>query len=265
MNILNEIIAQRRKTVAELKKTVSTKQLEQKPGFNKICLPLTKSLLSKNNLGIIAEFKKASPSKGNINIHATVEQVTSGYQAGGAAAVSILTEPFYFKGADAYIEVVYNNLNIPILRKDFITDEYQILEAKAIGADVILLIAACLTQTQTKALAAFAKSLGLQVLLELHEEKELDCFNEFTDVVGINNRNLKTFEVDIENSIRMAGRLPATTLRIAESGIYSIDDILYFKQNGFNGYLIGENFMKEPEPGKAFINFNTQLIKANEG
>ncbi len=264
-NILEEIIYHRLKAIENLKLIVNEKHLEKKPGFTKKCISLRESLQRKNNLGIIAEFKKASPSKGDINTNALVDVVFD-YEAGGSAAVSILTEPKYFKGKDEYIEAVYNQLQIPILRKDFIVENYQILEAKAMGADVILLIAACLTPAESLALAGFAKGLGLEVLLELHEEQELDCFNEFVDVVGINNRNLKTFEVDIDNSLRLASKLPTSTLRIAESGINSIGDILLFKQNGFNGYLIGENFMKEPNPGYAFTNFNKLLLTAaNEG
>ncbi len=150
---------------------------------------------------------------------------------------------------------------IPILRKDFIVDEYQVTEAKAMGADVILLIAACLTPAEVKRLATFAKSLGLEVLLELHAEEELEHICEETEIVGINNRNLKTFEVDIERSLRMAKQIPANKIKVAESGISSVENILLFKANGFRGFLIGENFMKEENPGKAFEQFTQQLKK----
>ena len=148
---------------------------------------------------------------------------------------------------------------IPILRKDFVIDEYQIVEAKSIGADVILLIAACLSPAEVKRLAAFAKNLGLEVLLELHAQEELEHICDATGIIGINNRNLKTFDVDIERSLRMAEQIPLSKLKIAESGISKVDDILLFKRHGFHGFLIGEKFMKAPDPTIAFAEFVNQL------
>lgn len=150
-------------------------------------------------------------------------------------------------------------VSIPILRKDFIIDEYQLIEAKAIGADVILLIAACLSPGEVRRLAAIAKNLGLEILLELHDEKELDHICDETKIIGINNRNLKTFEVDIEKSLKMAEKIPGDKIKIAESGINSAENIRLFKENGFKGFLIGENFMKEANPGKAFEKFVNKL------
>ena len=154
---------------------------------------------------------------------------------------------------------------IPLLRKEFIIDEYQITEAKSMGADVILLIAACLTPAEVKQLAVFAKNLGLEVLLELHAEEELEHICDEAELIGINNRNLKTFDVDIDRSLRMAEQIPSDKIKVAESGISSVDNILLFKQHGFHGFLIGEMFMKEPDPTIAFAEFVNQLnAKANE-
>jgi indole-3-glycerol phosphate synthase len=254
-NILDEIVAKRKSTVQQLKSITPVAALEAMPFFAKQCLSLKKSLQNKALTGIIAEYKRASPSKGIINATATVADVTMGYEQYGAAAVSILTEPDYFKGNNNDILGVTGQLNIPILRKDFVVDEYQILEAKALGADVILLIAACLTPAQVKKLASFARSLGLEVLLELHDESELMHVCPEVELVGINNRNLKTFEVDIDHSLRMAQKIPAEKIKIAESGIDSIDTICIFKQAGFNGFLIGEQFMKAANPTIAFAEF----------
>jgi indole-3-glycerol phosphate synthase len=148
---------------------------------------------------------------------------------------------------------------VPILRKDFIIDEYQLLEAKAMGADVILLIAACLTVQEVKRLAGFAKNIGLDVLLELHAETELEHICDATEIVGINNRDLKTFEVDIQRSLAMAKNIPAGKIKIAESGIHTVNTIQLFRENGFEGFLIGENFMKERDPGTAFAKFVQEL------
>ena len=229
------------------------------PFFNRECLSLKQSLLNKNLTGIIAEFKRASPSKGIINDKADVFDVLLEYEINGASAVSILTEPIYFKGNNDDMISVRDAVKIPVLRKDFIFEEYQIAEAKAIGADVILLIAACLTVTEVKRLATFANNIGLEVLLELHDEEELQHICDETTIIGINNRNLKTFEVDIERSLRMAEKIPVDKIKIAESGIDNIETINIFKEAGFKGFLIGEHFMKEKNPGEAFKHFVQKL------
>jgi indole-3-glycerol phosphate synthase len=225
------------------------------PHFSRECLSLKESLLDESLTGIIAEFKRASPSKGIINDKADLFDVVFSYVQYGASAVSILTEPVYFKGNNDDIMNVADTMAIPVLRKDFIFEEYQIVESKAIGADVILLIAACLTPAEVKRLAVYATGLGMEVLLELHGENELGHICDETEIIGINNRNLKTFEVDIERSLRMAEQIPKGKIKVAESGISSADDILLFKQHGFKGFLIGEHFMKEKNPGKAFEEF----------
>ncbi len=258
MNILDKIIAQKRIEVEERKAKTSVTELKQQPLYARATLSLKQFLLDDTRTGIIAEFKRQSPSKGVINGKADVVEVTSAYTNNGASCLSVLTDEQFFGGSTADLIKARVN-NIPILRKDFIVDEYQIEEAKAMGADVILLIAACLTTDEVKRLAAYAKQLGLEVLLELHDEEELQHICEETEIVGINNRNLKTFEVDIERSLRMAKQIPDTKIKVAESGISSVENIQLFKANGFRGFLIGENFMKEENPGKAFAAFVQQL------
>ena len=264
MNILKEIIEYKKEEVKSKKSKVKTTELEKRELFSRTVLPLKDFLLDKSRTGIIAEFKRRSPSKGIINPDVDVLEVTKGYTEHGASCLSVLTDEHFFGGSDE--DLIKARINeIPILRKDFVIDEYQLIEAKSIGADVILLIAACLTVAEVKRLANFAKNLGLEVLLELHAEEELEHICDDTDVIGINNRNLKTFDVDIERSLRMAERIPFPKFKIAESGISSVNDILLFKQHGFQGFLIGENFMKVTNPTIAFAEFVKQLkAKANE-
>lgn len=258
MNILEEIVLHKKSEVRSRKSEVSISDLEKSDLFTRQTFSLKQSLLDKAKTGIIAEFKRKSPSKGVINANADVMEVTIAYTEHGASGVSVLTDEIFFRGCSKDLIKARIN-NIPLLRKDFIIDEYQIVEAKSIGADVILLIAACLTQAEVKRLAKFAKELDLEVLLELHAEKELDHICDETELIGINNRNLKTFEVDIERSLKMSQKIPAGKIKIAESGINSIEDILLFMEHDFHGFLIGENFMKQPEPTIAFAEFINQL------
>jgi len=187
-----------------------------------------------------------------------VATVTKGYAAAGASCLSVLTDPVFFGGSSDDLQRARVN-EIPILRKDFIIDEYQIIEAKAIGADVILLIAACLTPEEVQRLAEFARGLGLEVLLEIHNEDELEHICEATEMVGVNNRDLKTFTVDIQRSIDLSKKIPEGKILVAESGISKIETILHMKDAGFTGFLIGENFMKEKDPGAAFGAFVAEL------
>jgi indole-3-glycerol phosphate synthase len=264
MNILDTIIEYKREEVKSRKLKVKPAELEKRELFSRTVLPLKDFLLDKSRTGIIAEFKRRSPSKGVINPDVDVIEVTKGYAEYGASCLSILSDEHFFGGSDE--DLIKARINeIPILRKDFIIDEYQLIEAKSIGADVILLIAACLTVDEVKQLASFAKNLGLEVLLELHAEEELKHICDETNIIGINNRNLKTFEVDIERSLRMAEKIPFPKFKVAESGISSVNDILLFKQHGFDGFLIGENFMKATNPTIAFAEFVKQLkAKAHE-
>jgi indole-3-glycerol phosphate synthase len=258
MNILDKIIEHKKTEVAERKAKTSVAELEKSKFFSNPIFSLQQFLLAENRNGIIAEFKRRSPSKGIINNNADVAAVTTAYANNGASCLSVLTDETFFGGStDDLIKARINE--VPVLRKDFIIDEYQVMEAKAMGADVILLIAACLTTARVRQLAKFAKDLGLEVLLELHAEEELDHICDETEIIGINNRDLKTFTVDIDRSLRMAEQIPAGKIKIAESGISTVNNIRLFKENGFSGFLIGENFMKEKDPGEAFAKFVQEL------
>lgn len=261
-NILQEIVDKRKETVKMLKSIVPMQAWEMLPHFSRKCLSLKKSLLDERHTGIIAEFKRASPSKGIINDKVDLFDVLLDYELHGASAVSILTEPIYFKGNNDDMMNIAGSMTIPVLRKDFIFEKYQVAESKAIGADVILLIATCLSPSEVKKLAAYAKSIGMEVLLEIHNEEELEHVCDEVDMVGVNNRNLKTFEVDINTSLQLIDKIPAGKPAIAESGISSVDTIVTLRDAGFKGFLIGESFMKEENPGKAFEEFVISL-KAN--
>jgi indole-3-glycerol phosphate synthase len=205
--------------------------------------------------GIIAEFKRKSPSKGWINASADPIAVTGSYQAAGASGISILTDESFFGGNNMDLVHSRPHLDIPILRKEFIVDPFQIHESKSLGADIILLIAACLTKEEVAHFSGLAHDIGLEVLLELHDEDELEHVCDDVDFVGINNRSLKTFEVNIERSLRMADSLPADKIKIAESGIEKSEQVRIFRENGYKGFLIGESFMKYEDPGKALKEF----------
>jgi indole-3-glycerol phosphate synthase len=252
MNILEKIVETKKAEVAQQKKVMPVAQLKKFPGYQRKCNSLKATLLKHNSSGIIAEFKQQSPSKGEINFKAKVEEVTRGYADAGAAGLSVLTDYEYFGGTLANLAKAREvNPKIPILRKDFMIDTYQIVEAKAFGADVILLIAACLEKKQAETLAKKAKSLGMEVLMELHHAEELKMINDFVDLVGVNNRNLKTFEVDVETSVELAGQIPDRFLKISESGLAGVETIHYLRKYGFKGFLIGETFMKTDNPGEA--------------
>ena len=258
MNILDEIIAHKRVQVAGRKHRVSIGALENSVFFGREILSLKAALRNPQKSGIIAEYKRKSPSKGIINEQVTVAEVTVGYVRGGASALSVLTEEKYFGGSDEDLLTARRlNPETPVLRKDFVVDEYQIIEAKSLGADAILLIAANLTPEQCRELAWAAKNLTLEVLLEVHDRQELDAFvNEFVDVVGVNNRNLKTMRTDIGTSRELAALIPEGFLKISESGISQPETLLELRQNyGYDGFLIGEHFMQHPDPAAAFAAF----------
>ncbi len=258
MNILDTIVAHKLKEVEERRKLTSISELEKKSNFSMPIKSLSASLNRDDCSGIIAEFKRKSPSKGFIKQNADVKKITSAYTEFGAACLSVLTDIDFFGGSDEDLLVARKN-NIPILRKDFVVDDYQIVEAKSLGADVILLIAACLTPGQVKRFSSLAASLGLEAILELHSEEELGHICEEVKFVGVNNRDLKTFKVDIERSLKMAEKIPNDKIKIAESGINTVDDILIFRNNGFKGFLIGEHFMKQSDTGLYFKNFVEEL------
>ncbi|MFC4261736.1 indole-3-glycerol phosphate synthase TrpC [Ferruginibacter yonginensis] len=254
MTILDTIIQHKYIEVAKRKLHTPIEQLQQSLLYQQPRLSLIKALQQPQATGIIAEFKRKSPSKGFINQNADAATVTTGYAAAGASALSVLTDELFFGGTTADLLAARVN-QIPILRKDFIVDAYQIEEAKAMGADVILLIAACLTPIEVKNLAQYAKQIGLEVLLELHDETELQHVCEDTVLVGINNRNLKTFEVDIAAAINMSQLIGADKIKIAESGISEKATLQRFKAAGYKGFLIGENFMKTNDPAAALQSF----------
>ena len=258
MNILDKIIAHKKQEIAQLMKEVAIEKLVKSPHFNRTPISLKTALTVESSTGIIAEFKRQSPSKGIINDKAEVVDVTQGYLKANVAAQSILTDTHFFGGTmlDLIQARTVNELT-PILRKDFIVDAFQIVEAKAIGADAILLIAACLTKLELKNYGKLAEDLGLEVLYEVHNQEELDKIELDNKIIGINNRNLKTFEVDLEHSIQLASQIPDSCIRVSESGLSNPRVIIGLKEYGFKGFLIGENFMKTEDPGlscQAFIN-----------
>lgn len=252
-NILEKIIEEKKREVAYRRMEILVRKLESFEYFKNPCRSFSKALSLSESTGIITEFKRKSPSLGWLNENANVVSVSQGYAKNGASAISILTDEKFFGGSLSDLGKARVN-NIPLLRKDFIIDEYQVIESKAAGADALLLIAACLDPKEVKKLARCAHSVGLQVLLELHNEDELDAVCDDVDVIGINNRNLKTFEVDLENSIRLAALLPGMAL-VAESGIKNMKTVEMLRQHGFSGFLIGERFMKEIDPALAFKSF----------
>jgi len=258
MNILDTIVASKKIEVAERKKNKSISEIKNGPFFKNETLSFKEFLLREDKTGIIAEYKRKSPSKGIINDKSTVSEVTMVYAKYGASAISVLTDEEFFGGSlDDLVEATINE--IPLLRKDFIIDEYQLVESKAYGAEVILLIAACLTKDEVKTLAGLAKNIGLNVLLEIHNEQELEHICNDVDVVGVNNRDLKTFNVDISRSIELSKQIPVDKIKISESGIDNVASIKILIEHGFRGFLIGEKFMKEENPGLAFQNFTHEL------
>jgi indole-3-glycerol phosphate synthase len=260
MNILDKIIVTKRVEVDRRKEKINVAELEASPFFGRTCNSLKANLLKPGSSGIIAEFKQKSPSKGEINFKVKVEEVTKDYADAGVAGVSVLTETEYFGGTlENLVKARKTNPETPILRKDFMIDSYQIYEAKAHGADVILLIAACLEKEQAEMLAKKAKKLGMEVLMEVHNAEELEKVNDFVDIVGVNNRDLKTFTMDVETSVRLSKLIPDKFVKISESGIDSAKTIHYLRENGFKGFLIGETFMKTENPGEACRKFIEEL------
>lgn len=262
MNILDEIVGYKRIEVAQRKDAMPRQMLEQEQLFRRPALSLKRFLLNPERSGIIAEFKRQSPSKGVINGAADVVDVTSAYAANGASGLSVLTDGPSFGGSAEDLLAARVN-EIPILRKEFVIDAYQITEAKAMGADVVLLIAAILSPRQVKEYTLLAHELGMEVILEIHGADELRHINDAVDVVGVNNRNLKTFEVSLETSVHLSSLIPAGKIKISESGIHSVADIQNLKRYGYRGFLIGENFMKQPDPALAFMKFVAELNEAN--
>ncbi|NJW51829.1 indole-3-glycerol phosphate synthase TrpC [Salinimicrobium oceani] len=260
MNILEKIAAHKKQEVAISKEEVPVESLELLPHYHRKCLSLRENL-QKVQPGIITEFKRRSPSHPEINLTADVEKITAAYEAAGASGISVLTDEEFFGGSLDDLALARETVKLPLLRKDFVVDEYQIIEAKAMGADVILLIAAMLKPSEIRQFSALAKKLGLEVLLEVHNEEELkNNLFDTVDLIGVNNRNLKTFEVDLQFSKDLAEKIPGEYLKVSESGISDTAAIRELQKYGFQGFLIGGNFMKTEDPGKSAAEFIKELI-----
>ena len=264
MNILAKIAASKMKEVPERKRLYPIKLLEKSLWFSSPCVSLRDYLLRDDLFGLISEFKRKSPSAGNINMYADVEKTTLGYMQSGSSGLSILTDREFFGGCNEDLTQARRFNFCPILRKDFIVDEYQIIEARSIGADAVLLIAALLSADQLKKFTVLATTLGMETVVEIHEKAEISSIPSENVIVGVNNRNLKTFEVEIENSISLFPALPKDCVKISESGIKHPADALKLKDCGFNGFLMGSEFMRHGRPDlacRAFINDARRDIK----
>ena len=262
MNILDQIIEHKRKEVAERKALYPVKFLEQSIFFESQPVSMKKYIQREDKSGIIAEIKRKSPSKGVINPHVSVERTSIGYMQAGASALSVLTDKDFSGGSNDDLTIARKFNFCPILRKDFTIDEYQIVEAKSIGADAILLIAAVLEASHLESLASFAHTLGLEVLLEVHNEEELKkSLDAGADLIGVNNRDLKTFQLSIEVSKKLAPLIPPSMVKVSESGIESVAAILELKQHGYEGFLMGQNFMQHSRPEVAAKEFIDELRK----
>ena len=256
MDILDQIVALKKEQIAKFKPLSTIGRFEEKGFFWNIRnRSLVQSLLMPGSNGIIAEFKRKSPSKGWFKSKDLEVEPVLAYYNRAASGISVLTDEAFFGGdLDDLIQAKVIS-DIPVLRKDFIIDKWQIAESKAFGADAILLIAACLSPQQVREFALYATSIGLESILEVHNETELAHCCDEVNMIGINNRNLKTFEVDINVSLDLVKKIPPGKPAIAESGINGVDTIVTLRDAGFKGFLIGEHFMKEEEPGKAFDDF----------
>ena len=259
MNILDKIVKDKRQEVDLRKSIIPVKQLEQSELFNRETYSLSEKLIW-SGTGIIAEHKRRSPSKAVINQSLNVQDVANGYENAGVCGMSVLTDGKYFGGALDDLIIARASCTLPLLRKEFIIDDYQILEAKSYGADAILLIAAILSRADIKRFSGLAKSLALDVLLEIHNEDELHkSLMPSLDMLGVNNRNLKTFEVSLDTSKQLSDKIPSDFVKVSESGISSIEAIKALQPYGYKGFLIGENFMRTDNPGKSASEFIKNL------
>jgi len=259
MDILEKIVLQKKKEVALKKSLIPLKQLEATALFNRKTISLSNALRESNS-GIIAEFKRRSPSKSVINSVSTIQEVAQAYEDAGVCGMSVLTDSHFFGGGLEDLLFARATVNIPLLRKEFIIDEYQIIEAKAHGADVILLIAAILSRDEIKKFSALAKQLHLEVLLEVHNANELEhALMPGLTMIGVNNRNLKNFEVSLETSRLLASKIPDEFVKVSESGLSQTSAIINLRKEGYKGFLIGESFMASQDPGKSATNFIKDL------
>jgi indole-3-glycerol phosphate synthase len=261
MTILEKIVIAKRRETEKRKETIPVSKLEQSIHFKAVTFSLEESLRGKEGFGIIAEFKKQSPSRGIINPEADPREVCSRYISSGASAVSILTDSEFFGGSTEDLINTRKLISAPVLRKDFIIDEYQIIESKSIGADVILLIADILNKEEMKSFSSLAASLGLEVLFEIHDESGIDKLPSGARLVGVNSRNLGNFSIDMDILKRTINKLPTDAVKIAESGIDSAETLINLKNEGFRGFLIGELFMRNADPGQASEDFIDNIKK----
>ncbi len=255
MNILHTIVQRKKEEIELAKAKVKESTLVQSEIFDRKCFSLSDYILKSELSGIIAEFKRKSPSKPAINLHADVVEATTGYVSAGASALSVLTDVDFFGGNDNDLKQARSVNQIPILRKDFVIDPYQILEAKSLGADAILLIAEILTKNEIDNLSKVAVDCGMEILMEIHTADQITKYHERIKNIGVNNRNLKTFTTDIRYSMDIFPQLPADTIKISESGLDDAATVASLKRFGFDGFLIGECFMKTEDPGKACAEF----------
>jgi indole-3-glycerol phosphate synthase len=262
MSILEQIVAHKYREVDERKSLYPIPTLEKSEHFLSNIISLKNSLLRKDLFGIITEFKRKSPSKGIINDTALPEKVCCDYISAGCSAISVLTDSAFFGGSQADLTNVRKLIDSPILRKDFIVDEYQIIEARSMGADAILLITEVLEASRIEKLHRFAHSLGLEVLVEVHDENNFSRIPYDAQLVGINSRNLASFSVDQEQLVKLIDRIPGNIIKIAESGIKTVSDYLKLNNAGFNGFLIGELFMNSYDPGKTCRTYISELCQS---
>ncbi|HXS37450.1 MAG TPA: indole-3-glycerol phosphate synthase TrpC [Flavipsychrobacter sp.] len=259
MNILEQIIAHKKNEVAERETLYPAKLLERSLHFKAPTVSLSNYITRKDKSGIIAEIKRKSPSKGIINKYASIEKTSIGYMQAGASALSVLTDELFFGGQNSDLTIARKYNYCPILRKDFIINEYQVIEARSIGADAILLIASVLPAQRIKEIARFARSFQLEVILEIHSRKELKAINPFIDIIGVNNRDLSTFKTDFKNSIDLLPYLPSDFVKISESGITTPHIASELIDAGYDGLLIGEQFMRNSLPERSCGDFIKQL------
>jgi indole-3-glycerol phosphate synthase len=258
MNILEKIAAFKREEVRSRKLANPVNMLEKSACFN-LAVPSFYDALAKPGPSVIAEFKRKSPSRGDINPSADILQVALGYQDAGTAAISVLTDTEFFGGNNSDLQDVAGAVKIPVLRKDFVVDEYQVVEAKSLGAGAILLIASILTKKEVDTLSALALNLGMDILFEIHDLADLEMISRNIKIIGVNNRNLKTFEVSMDNTNDLLQHLPVDCIKVAESGIQTYNDVIQLFKKGYNAFLIGENFMKSDDPGKSAKIFMNNL------
>lgn len=259
MNILEKIVQTKKKEIEYNRENNTISKLEESPYMDRSMISISQYVRRDDKSGIIAEFKRRSPSKPSINLDAEVRDVCPGYMMAGASALSVLTDVEYFGGSSSDLTRARELVDIPVLRKDFIIDEYQIIEAKSIGADAILLISEILDKNQVKRFSEFAHSMDLEVLLELHSEDQLSKYCDAVDMIGVNNRDLKTFTTDIQFSKNLISKLPEQAVKISESGIINPSTISELKAIGYEGFLIGERFMMSDDPAKACEEFINQI------